>query len=250
MNTTQRAGYWNERTRLPGHQRAYDLTAQKIPLDSPAVIDTGCANAELLKRLYLSNPDRMLIGTDNSYESLQHARENLSSSGIGFEESDPRNVYRSHRGITLCMDDYRRSKIPAGMASAVISMFADAVKPDFQPSSGDYSDLRLFEETTRQTIPEGKEDIMNIMRMMRQTARLLQNDGLFVLTNYDANSSVLPNDDSTRLGLGLQYGLVGLILESTKFFDDEEVFSTIGEQLLITGDIKGFRISTFRKRKK
>src|SRR3990172_1730705 len=80
MYSRKRARWWIERSICPEYQSAYDLIASQVPEQSHVVVDVGCGQGEMLKRLAV-HTSVQVIGTDLSDVMLTNASRKLREIG-------------------------------------------------------------------------------------------------------------------------------------------------------------------------
>ena len=135
MYTRERTDWWAQRSRMPDHQRAYELVAAYLGRGR-VTIDHCCGNAELLKRVYQAyikrNPQAfakenapLLIGTDLVPETLEVASENLRRAGIESVIINDVSDIAKRSGVVFIQDDLSQSRLPQELSDNSVFMFAE-----------------------------------------------------------------------------------------------------------------------------
>jgi SAM-dependent methyltransferase len=243
----ERIEWWKERSLLPDHQRAYDEVAAEIPKEAQTVIDLGCGTGEIPTRLYKANPDRAIIGTDDSESSLDLLRQNLDAHGIEFRLVKPSEVKAPPRGISILVDNMLKSNIPSNSADAVTLTFPEATS-EYIMNEPDKKELWSFARHLGHPIPtHAILDYLKAIKLSGLVSRILRPQGIYVLARYDVALPGTVYSSKVRRDMTKQHEFHNLRFMSTRFQASVEVHQDTDSYKPLDGEIRGYRIWTFRK---
>jgi len=176
--------YWKRRNNSKAYRKAYQLLAQKIPLQYEGkVADIACGCGGLLAKIYSRLKKGTLVGTDNSEKMLLISHEFLSAKGIASEiYESPDNVDFNKPGVYLIKDDITNSKLPDNIFSRLFFTFPELGE--------DYPHLPEEESLINRAICEGLIDsslaIESASTLIANShlSRIVKPNGLLIRTNY------------------------------------------------------------------
>ncbi len=256
MYSSERVAWWAAKTQLDDHQRAYDLIASLIvPTSRSVIIEQGCGNAELLKKIYQRYTQRMkrrnnsssqdiplLIGTDITREMLKLAKDNLHRSGIeSIFLKDPSNI-KNHRGIVLLEDDMTDSQLPPEISDISLLVF-----PELEIKSGTKTLLEVLPKYAHATFTEFKYGLMNHV-----TARLTKKGKQVIICDYSDFTGRDSPEERKYLKEEARFAQdAGLRLVRNSFVSSSEAFADVPEdrQAVIRklGRGMGYRVLIYTK---
>jgi len=244
MYSPERTNWWVERTKLKGHQEAYDHIADSIG-GGKIILDIGCGTGEVLARAYKANNGRTYVGTDATEEMIAIAKDNFEMGGIPFEVRDSLRYSGLERKTYLIKDDIAKSRIPDEFSDLTIYSFAETFSDNPSKKENDKMRLAFFREFWGMLLPD--DPLVGKLVCLRRVVKKTKVGGRVIITEYDVRTTE-KREEETMQDYGRISRFSGLKLTSGRFFESEEVWDDTGG-VLRGGETPGYRIFKTRREK-
>lgn len=260
--------WWLKRSQSREYQRAYDTIAESLrPKSSDVVVEIGCGNGELLRRLRSGR----LVGTDITQRMLRLARMNLRAHGSDseiierFADRRRASAILEKDKVLLVRDDYLESRIPDSFADIVLMSFPELEHESYigmlSRELKDGSENAWLDRSEMLAEYREVDEGMDLRRLkgviassvVRDTGvhRMLKKKGTYLLADYasvDRPENMI--DEQKALNEARDLGgkfeiLDSAFVEERKIADDAGVGEAYIDQSF---RLHGYSITAFRKR--